>query len=1147
MHRFALAVIATASFSVWAFAQRDAKIPDPDPEIERKALQVADGFEVNLFAADPMLAKPIQMNFDARGRLWVASSEVYPQIKPGQEADDKIIILEDTKGLGRADKTRIFARGLLIPTGVAPGDGGVYVANSTELLHIEELKDGKAGATRVMLSGFGTEDTHHILHTLRWGFDGLLYMNQSIYIHSHIETPYGPRHLNAGGIWAYEPRTDRLEVFARGWINSWGHHFDRFGQSFVTDGAGGEGINYCVPGGYYPTAIGPHAARSLHGLNPGHPKYCGAEILSGRHLPDDWQGNILTNDFRGNRVCRFALKEDGAGYVAVQMPDLIRSTHPAFRPIDIKMGPDGAIYIADWYNPIIQHGEVDFRDPRRDKTHGRIWRVTAKGRKVVDRPNLVDASEKQLLDSLKSSEDWTRQFAKRVLKERGKKRVVPELRNWVSAIKDANPEDEHDLLEALWVYQALDVVEPKLLERLLRAHDPHIRAAAVRVLSHWSESVPNASGFLADAAMDDHPRVRLEAVRAFGALPQARSAERALMALDRPVDQWLDYAIWLTARELEPQWLPLLRRGDVPFDGDVKHLIFALQAVDAKGAVPTIRNLIQSNKLRPEQEADLLVLLAAAGGPGELAIVFDKAIASESARSRLLDALDRSARERQIKPAGDLLRIAPMLDAKDEATQIAAVRVVGDWKLDELHGRLSALVKSDCSASLKNAAITAMAKIGGPATAVLFGDYMRATTVYSNEVRRMAIVAEAGVDIAGAAGLAKEFCAANPSPDDMAEIVGAFVQHKNGAAALAKALEGLRLPADAAKVALRTMRTTGRESPELMAALTTAGNLSEQRHTLTDAEMKAMIADVRILGDPARGEAVFRRKDMVCLKCHAIAGAGGQVGPDLISIGASAQLDYLIDSVLLPNKQVKENYHSLRIDTTSGLQITGIKVRETPTELVLRDAEDREVVIAKNKIEEQKIGGSLMPEGLVDPLTRGELVDLIRFLSELGKVGGNYSVSGARVVRRWQVLEPTKEASTLASRVGVHFAAGNDPTLTWTPAYSTVAGILPPDSAPRLEVRHVLEQSTEHVSFVRCQIEATAPGAVLLKLNSADGLTAWLDGTTIELHDSTPLDVKNGLHTLTFSADWAKRKTGLRVEFDDAPGSNARIRVIGGK
>src|SRR5271166_1505366 len=219
-------------------AQGDAKVPDPDPELERKTFVAADGFEVNLFAADPLLAKPIQMNFDPAGRLWVACSEAYPQVKPGQKQNDKVIILEDTKGIGKADRTTVFAEGLLIPTGLAPGDGGVYVVDSTDLLHLSSSKgNGKADRRRVVLSGFGTEDTHHMVHTLRWGPDGMLYFNQSVYIHSHIETPLGPRRLNGGGIWQYRPETQQLEVFARGWVNAWGHDFDRWGQSFVTDGA----------------------------------------------------------------------------------------------------------------------------------------------------------------------------------------------------------------------------------------------------------------------------------------------------------------------------------------------------------------------------------------------------------------------------------------------------------------------------------------------------------------------------------------------------------------------------------------------------------------------------------------------------------------------------------------------------------------------------------------------------------------------------------------------------------------------------------------------------------------------------------------------------------------------------------------------
>ena len=393
-----LAIVFGALLTPSLHAQRNlTNIPDPDPEIERKSFLVADGFEVNLFAADPVLAKPIQMNFDPSGRLWVVSSEVYPQIQPGQTANDKVLVLEDADGDGRSDKTTVFADGLLIPTGIEPGDGGAYVANSTELLHFADTdNDGKADRRRVMLSGFGTEDTHHLLHTLRWGYDGQLYMNQSIYIHSHIETPHGVRRLGGGGIWEFRPETMELEVFIRGLVNPWGHHFDRYGQSFATDGAGNEGINYCLPGAYYASA--PDAVRLLRGLNPGSPKDSGAEFVSGRHLPEAWQGNLLTNDFRGNRVVRYVISEDGAGFAARELAELIKTPHVAFRPIDVKMGPDGAIYIADWYNPIIQHGEVDFRDPRRDHTRGRIWRVTAKGRPLVERPRLVNAPIESLLE-----------------------------------------------------------------------------------------------------------------------------------------------------------------------------------------------------------------------------------------------------------------------------------------------------------------------------------------------------------------------------------------------------------------------------------------------------------------------------------------------------------------------------------------------------------------------------------------------------------------------------------------------------------------------------------------------------------------------------------------------------------------------------
>ena len=237
-----------------------------------------------------------------------------------------------------------------------------------------------------MLSGFGTEDTHHILHTLRWGHDGhALLQPVDLHPQPHRDAARRPPAGRRRDL-AVPARDDGARgLHPRALVNPWGHHFDRWGQSFATDGAGGEGINYCLPGAYYVTA--PDAVRILHGPQPRQPQVLRARGRSAAGTcPSRWRGNLLTNDFRGNRVCRFVVSDDGAGFAAREQAELIKTRHVAFRPIDVKMGPDGAIYIADWYNPIIQHGEVDFRDPRRDHTRGRIWRVTAKGRPLVARP-----------------------------------------------------------------------------------------------------------------------------------------------------------------------------------------------------------------------------------------------------------------------------------------------------------------------------------------------------------------------------------------------------------------------------------------------------------------------------------------------------------------------------------------------------------------------------------------------------------------------------------------------------------------------------------------------------------------------------------------------------------------------------------------
>ena len=209
-------------------------------------------------------------------------------------------------------------------------------------------------------------------------------INPSTFI-SHIETPYGPRRLGGGGVWQFRPETRRLEVFVRGWWNPWGHHFDRWGQSFVTDGAGTEGINPVIAGASYtatPSALRAAArteSRAVRSTAAARSSAAGICRRTGAATSSPTISAAIASAVSCSR-------RKAPSTPPRCKADLIRSNHPAFRPIDVKMGPDGAIYIADWYNPIIQHGEVDFRDPRRDVSHGRIWRITAKGRPLVPRP-----------------------------------------------------------------------------------------------------------------------------------------------------------------------------------------------------------------------------------------------------------------------------------------------------------------------------------------------------------------------------------------------------------------------------------------------------------------------------------------------------------------------------------------------------------------------------------------------------------------------------------------------------------------------------------------------------------------------------------------------------------------------------------------
>ncbi|MEE2641013.1 MAG: PVC-type heme-binding CxxCH protein [Planctomycetota bacterium] len=1118
-----------------AQAQRNLKdIPDSDPEVERKSFILADGFEVNLFAGDPQIAKPIQMNFDEKGRLWIAGSSVYPHIKPGQKAEDKILILEDTDGDGQSDKTTVFAEGLLIPTGIAPAPGGCYVANSTELIHLIDTDgDDRADQKKIVLSGFGTEDTHHLLHTLRWGHDGCLYMNQSIYIHSHVETPYGVKRLNGGGIWRFRPETLELDILCEGFVNPWGHHFDRWGQNFATDGAYGEGINYVFPGSVFVTA--PGKKRILKGLNPGSPKHCGLEIIGGGHLPDEFEGNMITNDFRANRVCRFVVSENGtSAFSSRQETELIKTRHVAFRPIDVKMGPDGAIYIADWYNPIIQHGEVDFRDPRRDHVHGRIWRLTYKGRKTLKLPDISNGSVEQLLGMLKAKEEWVRLHAKRKLKEKPAGEVTAKLSKWVNELSREEPGFDHHMLEALWTSQSIRMVNEPLLEFALDHPDHRLRAAGIRVAVEWRNRLQKLKPFdlFSDAVVDDHPRVRLEGVRALSLYPRAQAVSNSLKALDRPMDFYLDFALWKTVRQLREEWLPRLTAGEFDFNDNLDQLTFALRAVDSPQVVSPLMKLAEKETTPIGKKIDIFSIIGAQGDPATLGRIASFAIELSSrdpgASAKIIRQLSDSCRQRNIRPKASGQAIVDLCDNQHPPLSNAAIEAIGIWKIGEGRARLTELARQN---SLT--AIDGLALLGGKESRT------ELISIASSDrpviARQRAANVLTMIDRQAAAEQAVQLMVQPPQDLDVKSLIDFLVKTRGGPEALIQALQSKTIAPDAAKEAVRASQASPTPSPKLIAQFRRAGELDAAKWTPSANLTQALLNEVRETGNPQAGEKIYRRENMQCAKCHAIAGAGGIVGPELNSIGASAQVDYLIESLLEPNKKVKENFHSRVVQTIDGLQYSGVPIREDARETVLRTAEGKVVTIPADDIEAKKEGRSLMPEGLVDPLTRKELVDLVSFLSQLGKVG-EYAIGKQQFARNWETLTWTADAHRALNRTSFDTAATDHQALVWRNEYALVNGSVDVMSLPEYQIHGRSPKS----SFLKTTLRVEKAGKVVLEMGPLKGTAIWIDGKPRKIEKRLQLDLSKGQHVLNFSVNREVQKT-FRVELIAAESTAARF------
>ncbi len=523
---------------------------------------MAQGYQIELFASEaefPDLANPVQMSFDNRGRLWVATMPSYPHWRPGDpKPSDKILILTDENGDGRADKQIIFAEDLHLPTGFEITNQGVFVSQGTNLVVLKDLDgDDQADTKEIILSGFDDHDTHHVISAYCADPSGAIYMGEGVFLHTNVETPYGTVRGTNGGFYRYNPTRKHLERTSQIPIpNPWGIAFDEWGQNFFAETSGPD-VRWMMP-----TSIKPRYGVSIHkSFNLIEDKHrvrptSGLEFVSSRHFPDQVQGDLLVNNtigFLGTK--QHMMVDDGTGYVSRHRHDLVQSTDMNFRPVDMEFAPDGSLYLVDWHNILVGHMQHNARDPLRDHSHGRIYRITYPSRPLVEPARIHGASIKELLDNLKLPEYRTRYRTRRELRGRQASNVMAELELWVSELDSRDPRYEHHLLEALWVSWGINQIDKKLVEQLLEAKDFRIRAATVRAIRYMGQQLVDAPELLLTAADDNEGRVRLEAIVAASWLEKDQGLEILEVAGTHELDNWMIHAYQTAEAHLNGQSL----------------------------------------------------------------------------------------------------------------------------------------------------------------------------------------------------------------------------------------------------------------------------------------------------------------------------------------------------------------------------------------------------------------------------------------------------------------------------------------------------------------------------------------------------------------------------------------------------------------
>jgi putative membrane-bound dehydrogenase-like protein len=954
-------------------------------------MYVQEGFQVELIAAEPDVLQPIAFAIDERGRLWIAEAFSYPQKQPLGQGKDRIIILADGDGDGRFETRKVFAEGLNLVSGLAVGHGGAWVGAAPELLFIPDAdRDGAPdGPPRVLLDGWGYQDTHETLNSFTWGPDGWLYGNQGVFTSSAIGkpgTPAAERIELAAGVWRYHPVRHVFEVFARGGSNQWGLDFNARGDLFMTHCRsywGGGLTTHVVHHGHYwnqansrhaPFVSGQHppgapqfrnflraSARYDHGeggagapgsnaIYGGH-SHVGTMAYLGDNWPAEYRDHLFTHNLHGHQLNHQLNERRGAGYETVHAGrDLLYVPDPRYVAVDLDYGPDGAVYIIDWYDREHCHSP---HAERWDRTNGRVYRLSWA---ATFQPRTVDlgrSSDLGLARLQTHDSEWYARTARRLLQERAAARAIDEavIADLSRLLADRDP---LRVLRALWTLHAIGALTAEAQAGLLEHGDEHVRAWAIRLATEGRPAAgPLVEDLLAMARSDPSPFVRLALASYLAEAPAPASwdlAEALAAHEEDALDAYLPRMIWF---------------GIAPHvQGDLDRAF----ALARSTRIPVLADFIRWYAARTEAGlARVLEPLAGAGDGLDL----------EAARDALRIALFAVEGAPRTAPASWRTLSARLYEHADAGLRRAAEELGAAFADPELVARMRAVLAGDTAdPERRRQAFAVLARAPDAESAPLF-----IALLDDPAYRQQAIPLLARCDHpeVGPALLAR--FATFPAADQR-RALGALASRASLAKALLEAIAAGRIEKrHLSSFDVRQMR--GLEDGAVNELLTRVwGAARETREESRDAISRygRLYREAPLWAYETRGgQKVFTE---VCATCHAVAGVGGKVGPDLAG-SARNGLDYYLENLLDPGAVLGEDYKVTVIVKNDGEVLTGLVESETEDAVTLRLLAESRVIKKAEIASREKQDASLMPEDLLKPLTNAQVIELLLYLNSL--------------------------------------------------------------------------------------------------------------------------------------------------------------------